>query len=45
MDELCRYICHADAPRYRRAGWRVFPLDCHHGYWAMLAVKRVRARA
>lgn len=40
--ELCRYIAHKDAKRYRRAGWRVYPLQGHHGAWAMLAVKRVR---
>jgi len=42
MIELCRYIKHASAEEYRRAGWTVVALNCHHGRWSMLATKYER---
>lgn len=44
MNYTMRYIPHADAARYRRNGWKVSPLNNHHGTYSMLASKKATYR-
>jgi hypothetical protein len=35
------YIPHGEAEAYRLAGWTVVPLNNHHGFYSMLAWRRL----
>jgi hypothetical protein len=44
VNQLLQYIRHDSAEAFRAAGWRVYPLLCHHGRYSMLAVRDIQER-